>query len=116
MDSDKSTLKRNIQEWLTIGEEYNSLLNKMNNIRKQKNEYENLIISSLQEMNLSSKTLLVNNSQVKMRQSKQFQTITLQYLNQCLSEFLQEEEVVNEIMDYIKNSRSCKIKNELKIV
>ena len=51
-----------------------------------------------------------------MRQTKQFQTITLGYLKECLNGYFNDDEIVNNFMDYIKSTRTCKIKNELKII
>ncbi len=116
MEDRKSILKRNIQQWLNLAEKYNNISKEVNEIRKERSELEDNIIDTINELNLSQKTLMVNNSHIKMRQTKQFQTITLGYLKECLTGYFNDEEIVNNFMDYIKATRTCKIKNELKIV
>ena len=116
MEDRKSILKRNIQQWLSLAEKYNNISKEVNEIRKERADLEESIIDTINELNLSQKTLMVNNSHIKMRQTKQFQTITLGYLKECLNGYFNDDEIVNNFMDYIKSTRTCKIKNELKII
>ena len=116
MEDRKGILKRNIQQWLTLAEKYNNISKEVNEIRKERADLEEIIIDTINELNLSQKTLMVNNSHIKMRQTKQFQTITLGYLKECLNGYFNDDEIVNNFMDYIKSTRTCKIKNELKII
>tara|TARA_B100001989_G_C24171924_1_gene284694 strand:- start:169 stop:519 length:351 start_codon:yes stop_codon:yes gene_type:complete len=116
MGDRKSILKRNIQQWLSLAEKYNNINKEINEIRKARTVLEEDIIESINELNLSNKTLMVNNSHIKMRQTKQFQTITLGYLKECLDGYFNDDEIVNNFMEYVKSTRTCKIKNELKII
>ena len=76
MTEEKAQLKRNIQEWLDLGNQCTQISNQLSDLKKERNEYENRILNTIVDLNLNEKTLLVNDCHLKMKQSKSFQAIT----------------------------------------
>ena len=114
MNEEKIELKRNIQKLIEINSEYNSKINELNEIKKEKNNLENNINIQLKNLNLENKTFVLNDSKIQQKMITQYQSISLKYINECLEEYIEENEL-KKIIELIKSNRSKKIKQEIKI-
>lgn len=113
---EKEVLKENIKTWAKLDEVCKELQSKMSEIRKQRSSVESNIMQNIQNLNIQSKTLVVDNKQFQLKSNKQYQGITMGYLKTCLMTYFDDEEAVKDIMEHIKNQRDYKINNEFKMI
>ena len=72
------------------------------------------LFSIIEENNLQNSTFKINENHIRYTTTKQTSPITLKYLESCLMELMQDEDKVNEYMDFIKSNRETKIINDIK--
>jgi len=114
MTQEKVELKNNIQRLIDLNAEYYSAVQQLNDIKSQKNTLENTINSQLKELNLENKTFILNHNKIQQKSVTQYQALSLKYINECLENYIEENEL-NKIIEIIKSNRSKKIKQEIKI-
>ena len=114
MNEEKIELKRNIQKLIEINSEYTTKINELNEIKIEKNNLENNINTQLKNLNLENKTFVLNDSKIQQKMITQYQSISIKYINECLEEYIEEDEL-KKIIELIKSNRSKKIKQEIKI-
>jgi len=114
MNEEKIELKRNIQKLIDLNAEYNTKINELNEIKIDKNNLENDINIQLKNLNLENKTFVLNDSKIQQKTVTQYQSISIKYINECLEEYIEENEL-KKIVELIKSNRSKKIKQEIKI-
>jgi hypothetical protein len=100
------------------------LWSKLDNQIRQLNEEKTTIASNLNEYiddnNIDRKNInvIIDNSQIKFATTKVPQSLSFTFLKKCLSEIIDDENQVEQIIDYIKNKReiteTCTIKKILK--
>ena len=64
--------------------------------------------------NLSSSTIKISDGRLKFAQNKQTAPLTLGFLETCLSDIINDEEKVTQIMEYIKQKRDVKYVPDIK--
>ena len=114
MNEEKIELKRNIQKLIDLNFEYGIKINELNQIKIDKNNLENNINRQLKNLNLENKTFVLNNNKIQQKTVTQYQSISIKYINECLEEHIEEDEL-KKIIEIIKSNRSKKIKQEIKI-
>lgn len=100
------------------------LWSKLDDQIRQLNEEKNIITSNLNEYiddnNIDRKNIniTIDNNQIKFATTKVPQSLSFIFLKKCLSEIIDDENQVEQIIEYIKNKReiteSCTIKKILK--
>jgi cell fate (sporulation/competence/biofilm development) regulator YmcA (YheA/YmcA/DUF963 family) len=115
--SEKDELKESIKNWAKLDEACKELQSKISEIKKKRSNIESNIMEHITNLNIQSKTLVVDNRQFQLKSNKSFQGITMTYLKSCLlNYFNNDEEIVNDLIQYIKDNRECKINNEFKMI
>jgi hypothetical protein len=114
--SDREILKSNIQKWISLDEKCKLTSTALSEMRKGKQELEKSIVSNMERLSLQHKTLVVDDKQIQLKELKQYQSISISFLKKCLGEYFDDEDIVNELMGFIKEKRECKINSELKFV
>ena len=114
MSTETSLLKTNMEKLLEINIKYEDALYHMNSIKLEKQEIENDILRLLKSLNLENKTFKLNNNTIQQKSVTQYQNLSMKYIVECLDSHI-EDEILEKIMNIIKNSRSKKIKQEIKI-
>ena len=66
------------------------------------------------EHNLENAIIEISDGSLKFQNYKQTSPLTLKFIKTCLSECIQNEQTVSDLMDYIKSKREFKIKNDIK--
>ena len=110
---EKEVLKENIKTWAKL-DEICKMQSKISEIRKERSNIESNIMQNIQNLNIQSKTLVVDNKQFQLKSNKHYQGITMGYLKTCLMTYFNDEEVVKDIIEHVKNQREYKINNEFK--
>lgn len=114
MTEEKLELKNNIQRLIDLNADYYNIVQQLNEIKHQKNSLETTINKQLKELNLENKTFILNKNKIQQKSVTQYQALSLKYINECLENYIEENEL-NKIIEIIKLNRSKKIKQEIKI-
>jgi hypothetical protein len=108
------SFEQNIKQWVSIDNQMKQLTEELKELRDQKNNLNNSIISHVESSNLSKSTIQISDGKIKFIQTKETQLLTFKYLESCLHEIIKNDEQVNKIVEYIKNKREIKYVPEIK--
>tara|TARA_Y100000022_G_C13208939_1_gene356544 strand:- start:339 stop:683 length:345 start_codon:yes stop_codon:yes gene_type:complete len=98
-------LENNIKKWVSLDNNYKKISNDLKKIRDQKNEINNEIIDYFSNNNLKFPNINISDGKLSFSQIKQPNLLTYKFLESCLSEYFNNDETVNEIIDFIKKRR-----------
>jgi len=103
-----------IKEWVHLDSQSKILNDKLKEIRNKKNEIGSNIFTFVESNNLSSSTIKITDGKLKFSQTKQTSPITLGFLEGCLLDLFNDQDKVQELLEYIKNKREIKFNPEIK--
>lgn len=101
--------ENSIIEWVKLDNNIKLLNEQLNSYRK-KRKY---LAKSISD-NLNNKIIKINNETIKRVETKYKPPLTLQYIETCLSNIIDNENSVEYIMNYIKENRPYKTEYDIK--
>jgi len=106
--------QENIKDWVTIDNSIKSATEELKQMKTKRSEISDTILDFVENENLNSTTININNGSLKFGTVKQSNSLTLTYVKSCLEQCISNEDDVNSIMDVIKSSREVKVSSEIK--
>ena len=106
--------QNNIKEWVHYDNESQRLLQQLKTIREQKNNCLESIIDYSNQNSLNNHTIQISDGRLRISHYRQSNPLSLQFIEQCLQDVIQDNSHVEHIMNYIKEKRPHKIEQSLK--
>jgi hypothetical protein len=106
--------QNNIKEWVHLDTQIKTLNDRVKEIRNKKNNLQENIFNFADENNLSTSTIKISDGRLKFAVTKQTSPITLGFLEGCLKDIIKDEEMVKNIMTYVKEKRETKLLPDIK--
>jgi len=103
-----------VQSWVQIDNEIKRSSVIIKELREKKTSLSDKIMSYADEYNLENAIIEISDGSLKFQNFKQTTPLTLKFINICLTECIQNESTVTNLMDYIKSKREFKMKNDIK--
>ena len=103
-----------IQEWVSNDNKIKKLQNEIKELKVLRSELSDEIFAYVEEKNLRNTVIEITDGKLKFQQIKTNSPITIKYLKQCLLDKLEDEETVEEIIQYIKENRVEKYTDTVK--
>lgn len=97
-----------IKEWVTIDNELRELSLKSKSLREKKNNVNNNVINYIENNNLDNAIIKISDGTLKFNYTNISQPLTFKYINECLSDIINDKNQVEAIINYIKNKRNVK--------
>ena len=94
-----------IKRWVQCDNEIISLRNQMKDLRSERTQLKDQIYNYAETNNLEHATIQLRDGNLKLQQFKQSSPLTFKFLKECLTDCLQNEDHVNEIIKFIKEKR-----------
>ena len=104
----------NIKKWVAIDDEIKTINASLREKRDQRNRLLSSIIQHKTDNGLEGKPIKYNNQTLKFTVTRQYQTITYDFLKTCLSDLIEDDEQVEVMMKYIKEKRDFKNVEDIK--
>ena len=104
----------NIKKWVAIDDEIKTINASLREKRDQRNRLLYSIIQHKTDNGLEGKPIKYNNQILKFTVTRQYQTITYDFLKTCLSDLIEDDEQVEVMMKYIKEKRDFKNVEDIK--
>jgi hypothetical protein len=101
--------EKSIIEWVKIDNNI-KLLNEQLKSYRERRKYLAKDISD----NLNNKIIKINNETIKRVEHKYTPPLTLNYIKECLSSLIKNDDNIDYIMDYIKSNRPYKVEYDIK--
>lgn len=103
----------NIKQWVEYDNKINTLNKELKHLREERNKTAETISQYIEVNNLKKTRFNLNDGYIKYSKTYQTPPLTMKYISQSLKEFLQEDELVADICEYIKSRRK---KTEIKTI
>ena len=109
------TFQDDIKKYVFIDNEIKEILNKLKNLRQEKNIYNEKIINYIESNNLEQATIKLNDGKLNFINSQHNQVLTFKYLESCFNKFFKNQpEISKLLLTFIKNEREIKYIKEIK--
>lgn len=103
-----------IKQWVTIDNSIKELNEKIKELRSKKSDLTSNINEYVNNNDLKHATVKISDGEIKFKNVKVTQPITLKFIKECLSDCISNENSVDKIMDYIKENRESKYVEDIK--
>ena len=109
-----SEFERNIQKWVAIDNQLKIVNEKAKDLRDEKNDLLEDINIYIETNKLTNASIDISDGKLKFAQSKVTQPLTLKFIENCLTNIINDQRQVTQIMKYIKDKREKKEVSEIK--
>lgn len=108
------SFEEQIKSWVNLDNQIKILNEKLKDLRTQRNDVNDEIMDYVETENLNNATVQISDGKLRFIESKQTTPLTLKFVKDCLSKCIPNETDVEKIMQFIKESRSVKVVNDIK--
>jgi len=108
------SFEETIKEWVAIDNQLKVLNEKTKELREKKNTKEESILNYVRTNKLSNAVVNISDGKLKFVTTKQTPTLTLKFVENCLSKCIKSENQVKQIVNYIKETREVKLTPDIK--
>ena len=106
--------KENIKEWVKLDNQIKNLNKQISQIRENKSQYLEQILRYYNQQNMTSNSIIISDGRLRISNTKLAKPISIQFLTECLSDIIKDNDDVEKIIDYINEKRNYKIEQNIK--
>jgi hypothetical protein len=103
-----------IKQWIQLDNQLKELNERTKDLREKRNNIEKNITSYAIDNNISNSTFEINDTRLKLTNTRIPEPLTFKYLEKSLSEIIKNENQVKLIIEHVKQKREIKIVPEIK--
>lgn len=108
------TIQENVQKWIDIDNKIKEQNELMKRLRNERNSIEESITTYANDNHLNNLSIKTNDGILKLFDLKTSSPLSFKYIEKCLSEIIDDDEKVLEIITYLKEKRSVSITKSIK--
>lgn len=109
-----NTLTQCVQEYAAIDDELQEINEKQKILRKRKQDLETIIIKTMKEKNLESRTLKQGQNHFSIGTRRQYSSLTFSYLERSFEKMVPDKNNRNILLEYLRENREVRNIDELK--
>ena len=109
-----SSFENNIKNWVNIDNQIKALNEKARELREERNDLCDEILSYASNNNLGTATVEISDGRLKFATTRSTAPLTLRFIQNCLQDVISDQESVTKIMKYIKSKREVKTSSDIK--
>ena len=106
--------ENSIKEWVKIDDQLKLYQKKTKELKEKRNVLNDSINFYIETNNLNNSTIKISDGCLKYNSVKTAQPLTFNFIKECLSNCISNDETVEQLINYIKENRAIKINHELK--
>lgn len=113
----REELSNKIKKWVTLDNEIKELNSKVSELRDERSVVSEDILDYVNEAEISHATIKISDGTLKFVDTKQYQSLSLKFIENCLNELddhILDKKNIKEIMDFIKNKREMNVTSSIK--
>tara|TARA_B100001093_G_C26825241_1_gene1013720 strand:- start:2052 stop:2402 length:351 start_codon:yes stop_codon:yes gene_type:complete len=109
------SFEENIRNWIKTDNEIKEKQNNIKHLRIEREKYNENILEYIKENNLANATIKIGDGKLRFIETNYPQPLTYKLICESLCEYFEDdEELVKELMIYIKSRRTIKTVQEIK--
>lgn len=103
-----------IKHWVSIDNQIKILNDRLKSLRTERNTAGSQILDYVETENLTNATVQISDGKLRFMETRQTAPLTLKHVSECLSTCIPDQDKVNNIMRYIKDSRETRVISDIK--
>ena len=108
------TIQENVQKWIDIDNKIKEQNELIKRLRNERTSIEESITTYASDNHLNNLSIKTNDGILKLFDLKTSSPLSFKYIEKCLSEIIDDDEKVLEIITYLKEKRSVSITKSIK--
>ena len=98
-------LQESIKKWVTLDNNLTKINKQLKTIRDEKNQLTTYLVNYFNENDKPFPKINISDGKLNFIEVKQYNTISYKFLEECLSDFYNDKEKTDEILNFIKTRR-----------
>jgi hypothetical protein len=108
------SFEQQIKDWVVLDNEIKEKNEELKYMRSQRNEITTEIYTHVKKNDLQNAVVQISNGKLRFQNVKVTPPLTLKFIQECLTECIDNEDDVSTIMKHIKSRREPKYVEEIK--
>lgn len=108
------SFENNIKDWVSIDDEIKKYNEHIRKLREKRNELTENVYTHVNTQNLGNATVNISDGKLKFQSVKVTQPVSIKLVKKCLNECINDEDLVDTIIEHIKNNREVKYVDDIK--
>jgi hypothetical protein len=104
----------NVRQWTILDTKIRLANTQLREMRTARDNLSKLVCDHMKQTGIDKRKIEIADSKIEVSEKKEYLSLTMGYLEKCLSAIIQEQESVKHILQYIKDKREIKKSVELK--
>ena len=103
-----------IRKWVKIDDEIRKINEKIRLLREERSTVAGSIHNYVNDNNLNKTVINISDGRLRFGEIQNTQTLTFKFLEECLSEIIDNKDTISKIITHIKNKRITKTLPDIK--
>ena len=104
----------NVRQWTILDTKIRLANTQLREMRTARDNLSKSVCDHMKQTGIDKRKIEIADSKIEVSEKKEYSSLTIGYLEKCLSAIIQEQESVKHILQYIKDKREIKKSVELK--
>ena len=104
----------NVRQWTILDTKIRLANAQLREMRISRDNLSKSVCDHMKQTGIDKRKIEIADSKIEVSEKKEYSSLTMGYLEKCLSAIIQEQESVKHILQYIKDKREIKKSVELK--
>jgi hypothetical protein len=104
----------NVRQWTILDTKIRLANAQLREMRVTRDNLSKSVCDHMKQSGIDKRKIEIADSKIEVFEKKEYSSLTMGYLEKCLSAIIQEQESVKHILQYIKDKREIKKSVELK--
>jgi hypothetical protein len=104
----------NVRQWTILDTKIRLANTQLREMRTARDSLSKSVCDHMKQTGIDKRKIEIADSKIEVSEKKEYSSLTMGYLEKCLSAIIQEQESVKHILQYIKDKREIKKSVELK--
>ena len=104
----------NVRQWTILDTKIRLANTQLREMRTARDNLSKSVCDHMKQTGIDKRKIEIADSKIEVSEKKEYSSLTMGYLEKCLSAIIQEQESVKHILQYIKDKREIKKSIELK--
>jgi uncharacterized coiled-coil DUF342 family protein len=115
-EADKLQFSENINKWMQVDKQLQMYNEKIKSLRETKTQISRNIIEYMENKNIANNKIKFKTGELGLHTKKDYSPLTFTYVESCLTKAIDNPSYVQYIMQLLKNNRSVKESQDIKII
>lgn len=114
MSDKQPSFEDNVRQWTVLDTKIRLANSQLREMRTTRDNISKNVCEHMKQSGIANRKIEIADSKIEVFEKKEYSSITMSYLEKCLSAIIQEQESVKHILQYIKDKREIKKSIDLK--